>query len=169
MDGKHIIDFILDIIHEKERDYSWGGNWEVYIHPSRVNDIKIDRHFKIDRHLPSERYHYTHETKELTENEKFEANFETSAFSVLKLDPRVHIIENPDIGENEILFFNDESVSVADSPITVTNPDLIEKMSIRNLEDLENCYECGSWMEEIVVEGDDGEMFCSIECLRKVY
>lgn len=80
-------------------------------------------------------------------------------------------IEEPRLDDNEVLMIDVGGLQFpSDSPgsLILSNPVCIQKHHFVPTKQKERCQECGS-LSDTCVEGDDGELYCSIACLNEAY
>lgn len=93
---------------------------------------------------------------------------------IVKLDGML-LFEEHRMDSGEILIF--DSGGLKSSPIDevdpfIEHPVCVEKIQTRTTEetgDRVRCANCDKMASEAVVEGDNGDLYCSIACLNEVY
>lgn len=82
----------------------------------------------------------------------------------------LEIFEEPRLGHQEIILLHKPSIQPLreDMRPWIRHPDAIQRFAMSEMGTLESCRYCGD-DTEYAIEGDSGEPYCSMTCLREAY
>ena len=160
------LNFIYERIAEMIRELpTHEGNIRVYLHPVEFREFEKQSHHTIvkdfNRSSPAE-------IGMGTELEKEDPFITTT---ILK-SGEILFFEEPQMREKQIMIVDQDSLylqsGVRDPRPHILNPEGIRKFFFEQTPSPTLCSNCNEQVE-IFVEGDEGEPFCSMNCLYEAY